>query len=113
VAFCPGRTLLPASNPWLTGVTAIAQKSDCVKHALLSLTASYVLDYTPSENLMKRASYHHKKATLLLGLELNKPENYEPGKEEPLLIALSLLNHEDVSLSPRQSLQNHCIPSTC
>lgn len=49
---------------------------------------------------MECANYHHKKAALLLGLELNKPENYEPGKEEPLLVALSLMNHEDVSLSP-------------
>ncbi|KAJ9501519.1 hypothetical protein H2202_003313 [Exophiala xenobiotica] len=96
VAYCAGRTLLPASNVWLTGVPAIAAKSDCVKHAMLSCAAGYVLDYVPSDKLKQRASYHHKRAVMLLGLELGREENYEPGKEEPLLMALSLLNHEDI-----------------
>ncbi|KAJ9622203.1 hypothetical protein H2204_011635 [Knufia peltigerae] len=96
VAYCAGRTLLPASNVWLTGVPAIAEKSACVRHAMLSCAAGYVLDYAPSEKLKQRASFHHKRAITLLSKELNKKENYEPGKEEPLLMALSLLNHEDI-----------------
>jgi hypothetical protein len=63
---------------------------------MLSLAAGYVLDYAPTTKLKRKAAMHHKRAILLLGLELNKPENYEPGKEEPLLMALSLLNHEDI-----------------
>lgn len=96
MAFCAGRTLLEQSNVWLKGVPAIAEKSECVKHAMLSLSAGYVLDYAPSPKLKKRANHHHRRAVMLLGLELNKPENYELGKEEPLLMALSLLNHEDI-----------------
>lgn len=96
VAYCAGRTLLPTSNVWLTGVPAIAEKSECVRHAMLSCAAGYVLDYAPSERLKQRADYHHKCAVMLVGLELNREENYDPGKEEPLLMALSLLNHEDI-----------------
>lgn len=63
---------------------------------MLSVSAGYVLDYAPSVKLKRRANHHHKRASLLLGLELNKPENYAIGNEEPLLMALSLLNHEDI-----------------
>ena len=62
---------------------------------MLSLAAGYVLDYAPTENLKRRANWHHRRALLLLGNELNDPSNYDIGKEEPLLMALSLLNQED------------------
>lgn len=63
---------------------------------MLSLSAGYVLDYAPTEKLKKKANAHHRRAVLLLGAELNKPENYEIGREEPLLVALSLLNQDDI-----------------
>lgn len=95
VAFCAGRTLLEWSNVW-KGIPAIAQKSSLVKHAMLSKAAGYVLDYAPSTKLKRRANHHHRRAVTLLGLELNKAENYEIGKEEPLLMGLALLNNEDL-----------------
>jgi hypothetical protein len=95
VAFCAGRTLLDWSNVW-KAVPSIAQKSAMVKHAMLSKAAGYVLDYAPSPKLRKRATMHHQRAVTLLGLELNKSENYEVGKEEPLMMALALLNNEDL-----------------
>ena len=97
VAFCEGRTLLPASNIWLHGVAAMAEDNECVKHALLSMAATYVLDYAPSEKLKAKANVHHKQAVKLLNLELAKMETYKPGGEEVALAALSILNQEDVS----------------
>jgi len=74
-AYCPGRTMLEKSNVWLSGVPAIAKMFDYVKHAMLYVSAGYVLDYAPSENLKQRASVHHNRAAMLLGLELNKAAN--------------------------------------
>ena len=96
MAFCVGRTLLERSNVWLRGVPAIAEQSALVRHAMLSLSAGYVLDYAPTEKLKRRANFHHRRALMLLGTELNKAANYEVGQEEPLLMALSLLNQEDI-----------------
>lgn len=96
VAFCAGRTLLTTSNVWLNGLPAIAEKCECVRHAMLSLSAGYVLDYRPAENLKRRANFHHRRALMMLGVQLNDRNNYELGKEEPLLMALSLLNQEDI-----------------
>ena len=96
-AFCPGRTLLPVTNTWLRDVAAMAEKSECVKHALLSLSASYVLDYTPAPNLKERATLHHRRAVELLDLELRKEETYQPSGGEAAVCALAILSQEDVS----------------
>lgn len=75
----------------------MAESSECVKHALLSMAATYVLDYAPSDKLKANANVHHKQAVKLLNLELAKTETYNPGGEEVALCALSILNQEDVS----------------
>ena len=75
----------------------MTEKIECVKHALLSLSASYVLDYTPAANLKERANLHHRKAVELLELELRKEETYQPGGGEAAVCALSILSQEDVS----------------
>ncbi|KAL8882246.1 MAG: hypothetical protein Q9198_000725 [Flavoplaca austrocitrina] len=98
-AFCPGRTLLPMTNTWLGDVAAMAEKSECVKHALLSLAASYVLDYMPAENLKARATLHHRRAVTLLDSELAKAGTYQPGGGEEAVCTLAILNQEDVSIS--------------
>lgn len=76
----------------------MAAKSECVKHALLSLAASYVLDYTPAENLRRRANLHHRRTITLLNEELAKKETYQRGGEEVAVCALSILSQQDVSL---------------
>ena len=76
----------------------MAESSECVKHALLSMAATYVLDYAPSEELKIRANIHHKRAVTLLGVELTKIDTYKPGGEEVALCALSILNQEDVRM---------------
>ncbi|KAH8590662.1 fungal-specific transcription factor domain-containing protein [Bisporella sp. PMI_857] len=73
----------------------IAEKSACVRHATLSLAASYVLDYKRNELLEKRANFHHKKAVLLLDKELKDRHNFLPGKEEALIAALIIITHTE------------------
>ena len=76
----------------------MTEKSELVKHALLSLAASYVLDYTPAENLKSRANLHHRRTITLLNEELAKKETYQRGGEEVAVCALAILSQQDVSV---------------
>lgn len=73
VAFCSGRTLLAKSNGFYNDIAPMAVENPCVKHALLTLAATYVLDYLPSEELRARASHHYTRAATLLDEEINNP----------------------------------------
>ena len=77
----------------------MAAKNDGVKHAILALASTYLLDYLPNENIRGRANYHYKRAAGLLGQSLRKPESHEIGKEGATVAILILLNVDDVSLT--------------
>lgn len=96
---CDGRTLITDENTYLTQIMPIAEKSECVKHATLSLAASYVLDYRRNEKLEQRANYHHRQAVMLLDQELRDRRNFLPGKEEALIAALIILTHTEVGVT--------------
>ncbi len=96
VAWCAGRTLLPSSNSFLNEVTPMASTFPCVRHALLALASTYVLDYLPSQALERRANMHYKRAVILLSQQLNQLETFLPGREEIVLAALVLLSVNDV-----------------
>lgn len=96
VAFCSGRTLLAKSNGFYNDIAPMAVEKPCVKHALLTLAATYVLDYLPSEELRARANHHYTRAATLLDEEINNPRNHEIGKEDGIVGALVLLNCDDV-----------------
>ena len=74
----------------------MAAENACVKHALLTLAATYVLDYLPSEQLRARANCHYDKAVALLDEGLNDQSNRDVGKEDAIVGALVLLNCDDV-----------------
>ncbi len=74
----------------------MAQKSPAVRHAMLVVAASYVLDYFPTDDMKYRANYHYQEAVRLLGKELAKARNRAPGKGEALVAALVLLYHTQV-----------------
>jgi len=74
----------------------MGQISLAVKHAMLTVASSYVLDYVPKEEVKRRANYHYQRTVLLLGEELKKPENREPGKGDALIATLVLLGHTEV-----------------
>jgi hypothetical protein len=89
---------LEGSNSLLKDITPMVSRSPCVRHALLAVAATYVLDYKPDPLLENIANEHHKEAIKLLGEDLSNHENYAPGKEEPIIAAMILLNQDDVSL---------------
>ena len=74
----------------------MAASNHCVKHALLALSATYVLDYHPSKELEKVANMHHKRAVILLGQALNNEKTYSPGGEDAVVGALVLMSQNDV-----------------
>lgn len=96
VAWCAGRTLLPSSNSFLNEVTPMASTFPCIKHALLALASTYVLDYLPSQPLERKANVHYKRAVILLSQQLNQPDTFFPGREDAVLAALVLLIINDV-----------------
>jgi hypothetical protein len=71
--------------------------SSCVKHAILSLAAAYLLDYAPNEELRAKANDHYSRAVELLGQAISDPETYKIGKGDSVVGALILLISNDVS----------------
>jgi hypothetical protein len=94
IAFCAGRTLLPLSNGWLHAAS-MAPTSPLIKHSIMSFASSYVLDYRPSLDLEKRANMHYGRAVILLSQLLHQNGTYQPGNEDVVLGALSILCAED------------------
>lgn len=74
----------------------MAARSDCVKHSILAVAATYLLDYMSEEHLRLRANFHWKRAVHLLTKELNSPETCQPGKEDAIIAALTLFARNEV-----------------
>ncbi|KAH6634685.1 fungal-specific transcription factor domain-containing protein [Chaetomium sp. MPI-SDFR-AT-0129] len=89
-AYCPGRMLLPG-NYWYHEVPAIAVKHACARHALLALSASYVLDYEPTEEMRMRANRHYSTAVKLLEDALNSETTYAIGQDDGVVAAMILI----------------------
>ncbi|KAK6331487.1 hypothetical protein TWF730_004569 [Orbilia blumenaviensis] len=96
LAICSGRTLLENQNMHLLEIAPMADKSEGVRHAVLSLTSAYLLDYRPHDAIAQKANYHYKQAISWLTKELSDVKNYDPGKEEALVTTLLLLIHNEV-----------------
>jgi len=92
--------LIPDQNCYLSEIIPIAVKSDCVKHAILALAATYILDYSGEENVKSQANFHWKRAIHLLSRELTATESCKPGKENAVLAAMTLIAHNEVSMLP-------------
>ncbi len=88
--------MLLNDNTYLKQIAPMAEKSLLVKHTILTLASSYVLDWYFNEELEKRASWHYDRAVTLLGQELNNRANRITDKGEPLIAALILFCHNEV-----------------
>jgi len=75
----------------------MAVTNECVKHAILSLAATYVMDFERDDQIEARANFHHKRAVELLGRELKDRETYGVAKGDAIVAALMLLSHNEVS----------------
>ena len=98
-AFCNGRTLLPKTNLYLREIAPIADKNECVRHALLALAAGYILDYKPIPKLQDRANKHYKEAVRLVDVAIRDRNCREVGKDDAVIAALVLLLSNDVSIT--------------
>jgi hypothetical protein len=96
VAICSGRTVLPTSNVYLDQFASMVATNNCVKHAVLSLTSSYVLDFHKDDRMIDRANLHQRQAIELIGRALNNSETYTPGKEDAVLAAIAIMAHNEV-----------------
>lgn len=99
VAFCQGRCLLKGSNGFYSEIAPMAANNRFVKHTLLALAATYVLDYCPTEGMQARANLHFKIAVDLLDRALREPNVQDVGKEDAVVSALTMLSLDDVRKS--------------
>ena len=106
------------SNFWLVDIAAIADNNSCVRHALLALTAAYVLDYLPhNAGLRKKGNAHYQKATEQLTEVLSDENSRTVGQEESVVAAILLLLSDDVchqvSLLPVTVARLHSADTIC
>ncbi|KAK2831934.1 hypothetical protein FQN49_007019, partial [Arthroderma sp. PD_2] len=94
-AFCSGRTLLGGTNFWNREILAMAQKDQCVKHAMLALSGSYLLDYYSYLSLRDRVNYHYNKANKMISIALRRQETQAIGQGDNLVAAIMLLLVDD------------------
>ena len=92
---CGGRTVIPSSNLYLQQFAPMVREDEGVKHAVLSVAASYVPDFQRDDRLVARANLHQRCAINLLGRPLNTPEIYTPGKEDAVIATILLLEHNE------------------
>lgn len=104
-AFCNGRTLMQQSNCWANEFAQIAVNDTCVLHAVLCMSATYVMDYHESVTWQNRANYHYRNATSLLNRALRDSDYKQPGKEDIVVTALNILTCHDV----RDQIQDDAI----
>lgn len=67
-----------------------------MKHAILALAATYILDYSGEEKVKTQANLHWKRAVHFLSRELQATEKCKPGKENAVLAAMVLFSHNEV-----------------
>lgn len=75
----------------------MADKDECVSHAVLALASAYVLDYKPCAEIQRRANHHYKCAVDLVGQAMRDPQSHQVGKDDAVVAALILLFSDDVS----------------
>jgi Fungal specific transcription factor domain len=77
-------------------MAAMLSGSPVFKHALLSLSCTYILDYNPDERIREAGNQHYKKAVTLLSRLLRDPRTQGIAKADDVIGAISLLNMHDV-----------------
>lgn len=66
------------------------------KHALLSHSASYVLDYQPTEEMRIRANYHYRNAVQHLSQTLAREDTYRVGMDDSSVASIIMIFTSDV-----------------
>lgn len=100
IAYCQGRTFLRKTNYWLSEVSAMAASEPGVKHGILALAGSYVLDYVQSQSLKQRTDEHYAKVSEFIGKAIPRLEHHAIENSDSLVAAISLLIADDVMNLP-------------
>lgn len=85
----------------------MACKSDVVKHAMLALASTYILDYLPDERVRQRSNAHYNTAVRLLTQKL--AGEHKPSGGEDVVASIALLNTLDV-VSPERRRPKDQVP---
>ncbi|KAK4171058.1 fungal-specific transcription factor domain-containing protein [Triangularia setosa] len=95
-AVCNGRTVVTNDNAYLNQIAPMADKCPAVRHAMLSVSLSYILDYTTKQGWRQLATHHYQQAVRHVSQELRSPKNYSPGNGDTLIASLILLGHTEI-----------------
>jgi len=97
---CPGRTISTQSNAY-TSLVKVADTCLSTRHALLSLSASYISEHFPGERdtYHQAELYYSTKALKALAAQISKGDNYEGAlATSMLLMHHGMINQEDSPL---------------
>ncbi|KAL2756035.1 hypothetical protein ACRALDRAFT_2103886, partial [Sodiomyces alcalophilus JCM 7366] len=108
-AWCAGRTILPSTNCWIQDIAQIADGNACVRHAMLALSSTYVLDYKPDEKIRQASNAHYERAVTLLSDALKDQRELRPGGSVGTVAAIALLDMLDV-VSPEHRRSKDQLP---
>jgi hypothetical protein len=73
----------------------MASAAACVRHAVLALAGTYVLDYTQDPRVLDKVNSHYRKAAALITDALKQTETHDIGKGDPVIAAILLLTVDD------------------
>lgn len=100
-AWCPGRTVLPETNPWLKDFAPM-HRSDGIRAAIQGLAGLYVYDYQPSGEVERQVIGAFAKAESCYSSLL---ANSTTGKSEmctsEVITLAIILSMQDVSCGPQ------------
>jgi Fungal specific transcription factor domain len=95
-AWCAGRTIIDKSNSWASDLARMFDASASLRHAILALSAIYILDYKPKDDLRRLANKHYRAAVTLLSRDMENPLSQRIGKGDDIIAAIACLNMIDV-----------------
>jgi len=75
----------------------MAESEPCVKHALLALSGSYVLDFSRSDKLRQLTNYHYATASKMISEGLARPQSHAVSNSNAIIAAVVLMEVDDVS----------------
>ncbi|KAG9387773.1 Fungal-trans-2 multi-domain protein [Pyrenophora tritici-repentis] len=99
---CPGRTVSTQSNAY-TSLLQVADTCPSTRHALLSLSASYIGEHFPGEKdtYHQAELYYSTQALKALAAQISEGQNYEGAlATSMILMHHGMINQEDSPLSP-------------
>ena len=74
-------------------------ENEALRHAILALSALYLLDYRPKDEIRQLVNTHYRKAVMLLSRDMKDLDSQAVAKGDDTIATLICLNMIDVSFS--------------